>query len=169
MLVGDGFTAPVPDHPDHGATPFARAGQRAGAVALFARSPTFPAATAAPRIAGRLVALCKTYPVMRVDQFRVLSPVQQTSLLVSMYVLNAVGDASDVDLNESQLRELTPVVRTAVFETLTMLRDDSPAAHNVKQRVLDAIPDGWEIPNTQPSGQSWNRFPEIGSRIALPK
>lgn len=99
---------------------------------------------------------------MRHQDFSTLTPEQQISLLIAMHVRNEMEDFHIENLSDTQMKQLNPIIRQAIFDIVSLTntppvkKSDKKRADQTLEWLIRMIPDYWEIPEkmTADFGQS---------------
>ena len=85
---------------------------------------------------------------MNAQKFRLLTPRQQTAMVVAMLVRNAMEDFHVAHLSDVQMKELNPLIRDAIYDAMTLI--ETMKGDRQKEFffgwLVASIPDYWEIP-----------------------
>lgn len=86
---------------------------------------------------------------MKQQDFLNLDQTTQTALIISMFIRNEMEDFHCKHLSDSQMKELNPIIRQAVYDILTYLKlaDTESLAQNIIDFQTMLIPSYWELPN----------------------
>ena len=98
---------------------------------------------------------------MEHQDFLRLDKTTRTSLIIAMYIRNELEDFHSNHLTDSQMKELNPIIRQAVFNILTYLKlagSADVAALKIIDYQIMLIPDYWELPCKNPP---WKELNEI--------
>ena len=88
--------------------------------------------------------------------FSELDRTMQISLLISMGIRNEMEGFHSEHLSDSQMKELNPIIRQAVYNILTYLKlanptnnndENKPAAERILNEHAKQIPEYWELPD----------------------
>lgn len=84
--------------------------------------------------------------------FAKLTPAQQLTLLIAMHVRNEMEDFHVANLSDTQMKELNPIIRQAIFDVVSFT-NQFPKTKTARRQAAQAInwltmmvPDYWEVP-----------------------
>lgn len=94
---------------------------------------------------------------MHGENFENLDPILQISLIVAMYIRNEMEDFHSQHLSDTQMKELNPIIRQAIYDIMRYIKLASSLDNNSKkvfaEQVINfqigCIPDYWELPAEQ--------------------
>lgn len=91
---------------------------------------------------------------MDLENFKKLDPTIQMSFIIAMNIRNAMEDFHFKHLSDEQMKELNPIIRQAIYDTLYYLKltsNDESSGEIVTQDIINfliqSIPDYWELSN----------------------
>ena len=92
---------------------------------------------------------------MKFSTFASLTQPQQYAMVLAMQVRNAMEDFHAEHLTDTQMNELNPIIRQALYDAVLMINDNKdPNSVKDFEFLVSMIPDDWEIPGSDEEMQS---------------
>jgi predicted DNA-binding protein YlxM (UPF0122 family) len=84
---------------------------------------------------------------MKDTKFSSLTPRQQYVFVLAASLRNAMEDFHVKYLSDSQMAELNPLIRQALYDAITLIEDNDNERRNQRiEYLVEMIPDYWESP-----------------------
>lgn len=88
---------------------------------------------------------------MKAADFYKLTSRQQKTMLMAMYLRNALEDFHVANLSDSQMKELNQLLRQALYNATSILETDESDVWRERMMgyLVGMIPDYWEVPEDE--------------------